>query len=64
MGWSIQKGAGVVSVDLGTWKYWERGQTVLYRRRRVLIARVLGLSVEALDEEMTKRWIRSHQREP
>ena len=62
MGWSIKNAADAVGVDSGTWGKWEPGQTVLYRQHRVLIARLLGLSVDALNEEMTARWNQSHER--
>lgn len=62
MGWSIKAAAEEVGVDPGTWGNWESGQTVLYRQHRVLIARLLGLSVDALNEEMTARWNQLHER--
>jgi len=67
MGWSINKAANVVGVDPGTWRKWERGKTILYRQHRKRIAQVLGLSPDALNEEMASRWNRSHEfvpREP
>ncbi len=62
MGWSIKEAAQAVGVDPSTWGNWERGQTILYRQHRVLIARFLDLPADALDQEMTSRWNRSHER--
>ena len=64
MGWSIEEIARLILVDPGTWANWERGRVVLYHRHRVLIAKMLGLSFEALDREMTARWNRLHGCEP
>ena len=62
MGWSIKEAAGAVGVDPSTWGNWERGQLILYRRHRALIAQFLGLSIDtALSKEMTVRWKRIHQ---
>jgi transcriptional regulator with XRE-family HTH domain len=63
-GWSIRKAADSVGVDHGTWANWEQGRVVLYRRHRVLIAKMLGLSFEALDQDMTARWNRLHGDDP
>ena len=62
MGWSIRQAANHLKVDSGTWANWERGQTVFYRRHRALIAKMLGLSFYALDQEMVARWNRLHER--
>ena len=56
MGWSIKDAAEAVGVDPGTWRNWERGQTILYRNHRALVAQFLGLSVGTLNKEMTVRW--------
>jgi len=64
MGWSIKEAAREIGVDPCTWSKWERGQTILYRRHRVLIARLLGLSADALNKEMALRWNRFHERVP
>ena len=60
IGWSIRDAAEAVGVDPGTWGNWERGQTILYRKHRVLVAQFLGLSVDTLNKEMASRWNRSH----
>lgn len=52
MGWPIEDAARALGVDVATWSHWERGQTILCRRHRVLVARLLDLSVDALDQEM------------
>lgn len=62
MGWSIKEAAQELKVDPGTWANWERGQTILYRHHRSLIARMLGLSTDALDQEMASRWNQLHKR--
>ncbi len=62
MGWSIKEAAKAVGVDPCTWGNWERGQTILYRQHRALIARLLGLTADAINEEMASRRNRSHDR--
>ena len=62
MGWSIKEAARQVGVDAGTWGAWERGETILFRKRRVLIARLLGLSAKEVLTEMANRWNRSHKK--
>ena len=64
MGWSIKEAAKFAYVDPGTWADWERGRTVLYRRHRAQIAKMLGLSFDALDKEMAARWLRLHGGDP
>jgi ribosome-binding protein aMBF1 (putative translation factor) len=61
-GWSVKEAAELVGVDPGTWRNWERGQLILYRKHRELMARLLGLTIGALDQEMAARWNRSHRR--
>ena len=63
MGWSIKEAAEAIGVDPSSWGDWERGQTILYRQHRALIARMLGSSADGLDQEMTIRWNQSHERE-
>lgn len=62
MGWSVKEAAEAVGVDPCSWGNWERGQIILYCRHRELIARMLGLSADALDQQMGSRWNRSHAR--
>ena len=62
MGWSIKEAANSVGIDPGTWGNWERGHKILYGRHREQIARMLGLSADALDQQMGSRWNRSHAR--
>ncbi len=64
MGWSIKDAAEAVGVDPGTWGNWERGKLILYRQHRTIVARLLDLSVAALDQEMASRWNRLHERVP
>ncbi len=49
MGWSIKEAARALGVDPGTWSKWERGQTILYRQHRELVARIIDLSAGAFD---------------
>ena len=59
-GWSIKETARQLGVDEGTWGAWERGKTILFRRHRAFIARLLGLPSEEIHREMEGRWNRSH----
>ena len=61
MGWSIKDAAEAVGVDPGTWGNWERGQTILYRKHRAMIAQLIGLSIDNLNKEMALRWNRLHE---
>jgi len=61
MGWSMEQAAGAICVDPGSWRNWEGGRTILYRRHRTLLAQLLDLSADALDAEMAARWNRSHE---
>jgi len=58
MGWSIKEAAKFVGVAPGTWANWERGRVVLYRRHHVLVAELLGLSIDGLDQKVTALWNR------
>jgi transcriptional regulator with XRE-family HTH domain len=62
MGWTVREAATVIGIDPGTWGSWERGQTVLYLRHRMLISKLLGCSFESLNHDMAKRWKQSHKR--
>ena len=61
-GWSIREAARLASVDPGTWANWERGRLVLLHRHRIRIAKILDLSIETLNQEMTARWGCLHKR--
>ncbi len=61
-GWSIKEAAEAAGVDPGTWGNWERGQTILYRHHRMIVAQLLDLSAGALNQEMASSWNRSHER--
>ena len=60
MGWTIKEATRAVGVDPTTWGNWERGQTILYRQHRALVAQLLDLSADALNQEMALRCNRSH----
>jgi len=64
MGWSIKEAARALGVDPASWGNWERGQMILYRRQRVLVAQLLDLPTDALDREKFFRWSRSHASGP
>lgn len=52
MGWTIREAAQTIGVDPGTWGRWERGNPILYRKHRVLMAQLLGLSADALNNDV------------
>lgn len=60
MGWSIKVAAEFVAVDPGTWRQWECGNMILYRKHRILVARLLGLSANCLDFDMAAQWGQLH----
>jgi transcriptional regulator with XRE-family HTH domain len=60
MGWSIREAAQRLGVDPGTWTDWEGGKTILFRKHRALVARLLGLPIAEVHREMGMRWNRSH----
>ena len=62
MGWSIKEAAWQLGVEEGTWGAWERGETILYRKHRALVARFLGMSADQIHHEMQDQWTRSHMR--
>ena len=64
MGWSIKEAARQLGVDEGTWGAWERGETILFRKHRALVARFLGLPAEEIHREMGEQWNRSHSKTP
>ncbi|MEW6312975.1 MAG: helix-turn-helix domain-containing protein [Pseudomonadota bacterium] len=61
-GWLIRDAAKEFGVDAGTWRDWECGKTILYRRHRQLIARLLGLPCGEIHQEMGAQWNRSHSK--
>jgi len=61
MGWSIREAAGQLGVDPGAWRDWEQGGMILYRNHRNLVARLLAVPIEEVDQEMRTRWNRSHK---
>lgn len=63
MGWSVRQAALQVGVDPTSWGDWERGKTILFRKHRVLVARLIGLPVEEVDRDMRVRWYQSHQKD-
>lgn len=62
MGWSIREAARALGVDPTSWGNWERGQTILFRSQRILLAQLLKLSFRDVDREMRARWNRAHQK--
>jgi Helix-turn-helix domain len=61
MGWSIRQAARHLGVDPGAWSDWEQGGVILYRRHRNLVARLLNVPIEEVDQEMRLRWNQSHK---
>jgi transcriptional regulator with XRE-family HTH domain len=62
MGWTIKQAATALGVDPGTWRDWEAGKLVLYRKHRSALATLLGLEPRALDQDMRERWNGAHAR--
>ncbi len=61
-GWSIREAALHLGVDPTTWRRWERGELILFRKHRTKVARLLGLDQQELNEEMRARWNGKHRR--
>jgi transcriptional regulator with XRE-family HTH domain len=61
-GWLIREGAEVLGIDPGTWRDWEVGGTVLYRKHRVMLAQLLNLDQQDLTDDMRARWNGKHRR--
>jgi transcriptional regulator with XRE-family HTH domain len=60
MGWTIKQATKALSVDPGTWRDWEAGKVVLYRKHRNALAALLGVGAVELDDTMRKRWNAAH----
>ena len=60
MGWTIAKAADQLGVDRSAWSDWEQGGVILFRTHRHLVAQLLSLPTEQIDQEMRARWNRSH----
>lgn len=63
MGWSIREAARQLGIEPSTWADWEHGKTILFRKHRTLVAQLLGMLVDEVDQEMGTRWVRSHGEE-
>ena len=63
-GLSISDAAELAGIDPGTWGRWERGGTILYRQHRVRIAKILDMSLDALDKEFIASRNQLHGRDP
>jgi DNA-binding XRE family transcriptional regulator len=61
-GWSTAVAAEHIGVDRTTWQDWERGELILFRKHRALVARFLGLDEAGLVREMRARWNGKHRR--
>ncbi|MHB8432953.1 MAG: helix-turn-helix domain-containing protein [Candidatus Tyrphobacter sp.] len=59
-GYSIWKAATAIGVDPTTWRGWERGKDILFRRHRSLIARALGVRETDVYRLMARNWARAH----
>ena len=60
-GWSIERAAHTIGVDASTWQRWERGELILHRKHRLVIAELLGSDPEELSEQMTVKWNACHR---
>ncbi len=47
-GWSIREAALHLGVDPTTWRRWERGELILFRKHRAKTAQLLGLNQREL----------------
>ena len=61
-GWSIMAAASQIGVAPTTWYDWERGELILFRKHRSVVAQFLGLDEPLLVHEMRARWNGSHRR--
>jgi hypothetical protein len=64
MGWPITQAAQAIGVDPDSWRNWERGQLILYRRHRLKVSQLLGLDEMETDREMRNRWGHLHPHSP
>lgn len=62
-GWSIREAALHLGIDPSTWRDWERGELILFRKHRTSVAEVLGLDPQDLADDMRARWNGKHRRE-
>jgi transcriptional regulator with XRE-family HTH domain len=62
LGWSIREAARQLGVDPTTWRDWERGELILFRKHRKAVAALLRLDEQEVDEEMRARWGGKHPR--
>jgi transcriptional regulator with XRE-family HTH domain len=60
-GWTIKRAARAAGIDPGTWRDWEAGKVILFRKHRTVIATLLGIDLADLDADMQGRWAASHE---
>jgi transcriptional regulator with XRE-family HTH domain len=60
-GWSRKVAACHLGIDVSTLKDWEHGKIILFRKHQTLVAKVLAMSVDALEDEMSSRWKAAHR---
>jgi ribosome-binding protein aMBF1 (putative translation factor) len=60
--WSIKQAARHLGVDPSTWRDWETGELILFRKHRTKVAEFLGLDLQRLADEMRTRWNGKHRR--
>jgi transcriptional regulator with XRE-family HTH domain len=60
-GWSIREAALHLGVDPTTWRDWEAGELILFRKHRTKVAQLLGLDPQQLADEMRVRWNGKHR---
>jgi transcriptional regulator with XRE-family HTH domain len=61
-GWAIREAADALGVEPGTWRDWEAGELILFRKHRIQVAKLLGLDQQELRDEMRARWNGKHRR--
>jgi transcriptional regulator with XRE-family HTH domain len=59
-GWSRKVALRSLEIDVSTLRDWEQGKTILFRKHRRLVAKVLGIPESELEQEMKARWRNAH----
>jgi transcriptional regulator with XRE-family HTH domain len=61
-GWTQRHCADFLGVDPTTLGDWEKGDTILYRKHRRIVAQFLGILDAYIETAMSHRWATGHQR--
>jgi transcriptional regulator with XRE-family HTH domain len=62
LGWTQKTAANRLGVDPSTWGGWERGQVLLRKDYREMVAQFIGVPAITLGKEMKARWNHFHQK--